>query len=225
MERTRANANALQWRRWAPLVLLPLLYLTIVSYQLQDLHLSPQPNANALNLKVAGVQQERQPMQQRVRKAETPAPRLAPEPSSSILKGRRTMVLVINFVDSTRCGQTLQSLFANAAHPELLRVSIHDQIFEAKGDLTCVDAYCRLVDEINCRRDQIVSTKVDASQAAVSGFMFILPARYSVGLTVMGSSFRVRRSLVRSPRKPLATKSFALDSTRTWCLRPSGTSN
>lgn len=66
-----------------------------------------------------------------------------------------------------RCSETLRSIFDNAASPELLKVSIYDQIYLAEGERQCVDVFCELVGEAECRRNQIVSSQIDALNATV----------------------------------------------------------
>jgi hypothetical protein len=93
------------------------------------------------------------------------AANVASRSSSDPMRGRRTMVLLANYRDSKRCGETLASMFTLAAAPQLLRVSIHDQIDETERELPCVESYCLLVGERECRRTQIVSTQVKAIDA------------------------------------------------------------
>uniref|UniRef100_A0AAV1TU46 Uncharacterized protein n=1 Tax=Peronospora matthiolae TaxID=2874970 RepID=A0AAV1TU46_9STRA len=90
------------------------------------------------------------------------------EPSTalpSIVNGRRTIVMVANYRDSTRCAETLRSIFDNAAVPDNLKISIYDQIYPARKERPCADAFCELVGEEDCRRSQIVSSQIDAVNA------------------------------------------------------------
>ncbi|ETV75347.1 hypothetical protein H257_10208 [Aphanomyces astaci] len=68
-------------------------------------------------------------------------------------ESRRTIVLIANYRDSTRCAQTLQSLFTNAARPDLLSLSLFDQIYS--HERTCMDVYCADVGEAHCRRHAV----------------------------------------------------------------------
>ncbi|KAF0695803.1 Aste57867_13400 [Aphanomyces stellatus] len=86
-------------------------------------------------------------------------------PTRDAVQGRRTMVLIANYRDTTRCAETLDSLFTHALHPDLLRVSIFDQIYLDQGELRCIDAYCTKVGDANCRRHQMVNSTVDADDA------------------------------------------------------------
>ncbi|DAZ92608.1 TPA: hypothetical protein N0F65_009571 [Lagenidium giganteum] len=82
----------------------------------------------------------------------------------TILRGRRTMVLIANYRDSKRCSETLRSIFDNAVEPDLIKISIFDQIYPNEGERQCVDVYCELVGA-TCRRSQIVSSQIDAVNA------------------------------------------------------------
>ncbi|KAL7689402.1 putative alpha/beta hydrolase-3, glycosyltransferase, GlcNAc, nucleotide-diphospho-sugar transferase [Plasmopara halstedii] len=83
----------------------------------------------------------------------------------SIINGRHTIILVANYRDSTRCSETLRSIFDNAKAPDNLKLSIYDQIYPSKNESQCVEAFCKLVGEDYCRRSQIVSSQIDASYA------------------------------------------------------------
>lgn len=50
--------------------------------------------------------------------------------------------------------------------PDLVRVSIFDQIYVAEGERPCAEVYCELVGE-TCRRSQLVSRQIDAKDATV----------------------------------------------------------
>ncbi|KAG9398655.1 hypothetical protein AC1031_014437 [Aphanomyces cochlioides] len=89
----------------------------------------------------------------------------APPSTTDAVHSRTTMIMIANFRDTARCAETLHSLFMNAVHPELLRVSIFDQIYLHQGELQCIDAYCRNVGEADCRRTQVVHSMIDADQA------------------------------------------------------------
>jgi hypothetical protein len=101
---------------------------------------------------------------------ELPAVTAAPEPTEppSIVNGRSTIVLVANYRDSTRCSETLRSIFDNAAEPDNIRISIYDQIYPAENERQCVDVFCELMGDEYCRRSQIVSSQIDAVNATVS---------------------------------------------------------
>jgi hypothetical protein len=60
----------------------------------------------------------------------------------------------------------LKSIFENAVEPNLLKISIFDQIYVNEGEKQCVEVYCDLVGE-SCRRSQIVSSVTDAKDAKV----------------------------------------------------------
>lgn len=90
----------------------------------------------------------------------------APAPTTAV-RGRRTMIMIANYRDSARCSETLRSIFETAAEPDRVRVSLYDQIYEAEGERPCVDVFCDLVGEGECRRAQMVSSKIDAANATV----------------------------------------------------------
>ncbi|RLO13561.1 hypothetical protein DYB28_005846 [Aphanomyces astaci] len=71
----------------------------------------------------------------------------------AILEESRRTIVLIAYRDSTRCAQTLQSLFTNAARPDLLSLSLFDQIYS--HERTCVDVYCADVGEAHCRRHAV----------------------------------------------------------------------
>lgn len=66
-----------------------------------------------------------------------------------------------------RCSETLKSIFDKAKSPELVKVSVFDQIYAKDGEKQCVDVFCELVGESACRRSQIVSSQIDAAAAKV----------------------------------------------------------
>ncbi|RQM20581.1 hypothetical protein B5M09_006858 [Aphanomyces astaci] len=76
----------------------------------------------------------------------------APPPLARDPNRRRTIVLIANYRDSKRCGETLESIFTKAAHPDLVAVSIFDQLNFEENELPCFDSYCQLVGEDQCRR-------------------------------------------------------------------------
>lgn len=65
------------------------------------------------------------------------------------------------------CSETLKSIFDNAVSPDLIKISIFDQIYAKDGEKQCVDVFCELVGESACRRKQIVSSQIDAANAKV----------------------------------------------------------
>ncbi|ETV95286.1 hypothetical protein H310_11187 [Aphanomyces invadans] len=80
----------------------------------------------------------------------------APAPRTRDPNHRRIIVLIANYRDSKRCGETLESIFTKAAHPELVAVSIFDQLNYDEKELPCFDSYCQIVGEDNCnRRDRL----------------------------------------------------------------------
>ncbi|ETV95285.1 hypothetical protein H310_11186 [Aphanomyces invadans] len=68
------------------------------------------------------------------------------------VKPRRIVVLIANYRDSTRCAETLDSLFTNAEHPHLISVSIFDQLRFDLQEQRCMDVYCAKVGDTNCQR-------------------------------------------------------------------------
>ncbi|OQS02631.1 hypothetical protein THRCLA_05015 [Thraustotheca clavata] len=78
-----------------------------------------------------------------------------PEVKKIKMEDRRIIVLIANYRDTYRCAETLNSLYTQAARPDLLAVSIFDQIYEEEGEGRCYDAYCDKVGEENCRRNQL----------------------------------------------------------------------
>ncbi|KAF0716620.1 Aste57867_2749 [Aphanomyces stellatus] len=72
--------------------------------------------------------------------------------ASPPLKERRILVLVANYRDSTRCAESLDSLFTNAEHPDRISVSIFDQLRFDLNEPRCMDVYCAKVGESVCRR-------------------------------------------------------------------------
>ncbi|KAF0720426.1 Aste57867_303 [Aphanomyces stellatus] len=88
--------------------------------------------------------------------------------SFSILdEHRRTIVLLANYRDSNRCAETLNSLFSQAARPDLLSVSIFDQVYP--HERRCMDVYCANVGESTCRRAQVVRRTDMLDAAAATG--------------------------------------------------------
>ncbi|CAK4465781.1 unnamed protein product [Aphanomyces euteiches] len=91
---------------------------------------------------------------------ETPPPTLAPllevptKPRTRDPVNRRTIVLIANYRDTKRCSETIQSIYTQADHPELISVSIFDQLNFDENEKRCFDAYCDLVGEENCHRSE-----------------------------------------------------------------------
>lgn len=136
--------------RFAILMVFPLICLVVVLYEfiyLQQFTTERQQEA------AVAKPQERAP---HLRADVTTPP--------DAIRGRTTMILIANYRDSKRCSETLRSLFDNAAQPDLLRVSIFDQIYAGDGEKPCVDTYCELIGP-ECRRSQIVSSQIDAKDA------------------------------------------------------------
>ncbi|TDH72556.1 hypothetical protein CCR75_003673 [Bremia lactucae] len=122
----------------------------------------------------------------------------------SLDNGRRTMILIANYRDSTssangatakascllphvsgdRCSETLRSIFLNAVAPNNLKISIHDQIYPAENERSCVDVFCELVGEKDCHRAQIVSSQIDAANATGP-----TAARYETEKAIMDEDF------------------------------------
>ncbi|CAI5713627.1 unnamed protein product [Peronospora effusa] len=90
---------------------------------------------------------------------------LQPPGSQSVVNGRKTIILVANYRDSTRCSEMLRSIFDNAVAPDDIKISIYDQIYPTKKELSCSEEFCKLVGEKLCRRSQIVSSQIDAANA------------------------------------------------------------
>ncbi|RHZ38734.1 hypothetical protein DYB26_005353 [Aphanomyces astaci] len=76
----------------------------------------------------------------------------SPLPRTRDTVNRHIIVLIANYRDSKRCGETLESIFTKAAHPDLVAVSIFDQLNFEENELPCFDSYCQLVGEDQCRR-------------------------------------------------------------------------
>jgi hypothetical protein len=135
--------------RFGILMVFPLVCLVVVLYEFLYLQQFTTSDATATSANT-----------QRLR-ADDAAP-------TSVIRGRRTMVLIANYRDSKRCAETLRSIFDNAVSPELIRISIYDQIYEAENEIECIEAFCQLMGEAKCRRSQLVSSKIDALNATVS---------------------------------------------------------
>jgi hypothetical protein len=75
------------------------------------------------------------------------------------------MILIANYRDSKRCSETLKSIFDNALSPDLITISVFDQIYAKDGEKPCVEVFCELVGESSCRRSQLVSRQIDAADA------------------------------------------------------------
>ncbi|ETV95288.1 hypothetical protein H310_11189 [Aphanomyces invadans] len=78
------------------------------------------------------------------------------EPSPARVRdnvNRHIIVLIANYRDSKRCGETIQSIYGNASRPDLIAVSIFDQIDLDAKELPCFDVYCKLVGDANCHRE------------------------------------------------------------------------
>ncbi|KAH9106562.1 hypothetical protein AeMF1_017863 [Aphanomyces euteiches] len=101
---------------------------------------------------------------------------------------RRIVVLIANYRDSTRCAETLDSLFTNAEHPELISVSIFDQLRFDFNESRCMDVYCTKHGESNCRRSERLrrNDTLDANKAIGPTF-----ARYQTeeGIDLKKDSF------------------------------------
>uniref|UniRef100_H3H1B0 BD-FAE-like domain-containing protein n=1 Tax=Phytophthora ramorum TaxID=164328 RepID=H3H1B0_PHYRM len=144
--------------RVAVLMVFPVLCLVVVLYEflyLQEYAASGAPDAPVEDRSV------------HLRADQEVAPTRVPEPTDppSIVNGRSTIILVANYRDSTRCSETLRSIFDNAVAPDNLRISIYDQIYPAEKERPCVEHFCELVGEEFCRRPQIVSSQIDAVNA------------------------------------------------------------
>ncbi|KAI9916252.1 hypothetical protein PsorP6_017892 [Peronosclerospora sorghi] len=83
----------------------------------------------------------------------------------SIVNGRKSIIMIANYRDSTRCSETLRSIFDNAVAPDNIKISIYDQIYLAKNERPCAEVFCELVGDEKCRRLQIVSSPIDAANA------------------------------------------------------------
>ncbi|CAH0519925.1 unnamed protein product [Peronospora belbahrii] len=84
---------------------------------------------------------------------------------SSIVNGRKTIIMISNYRDSVRCSETLRSIFTSAVTPDNIKISIYDQIYAAENERPCAQQFCELVGEMFCRRSQIVSSQIDAINA------------------------------------------------------------
>ncbi|KDO28062.1 hypothetical protein SPRG_20220 [Saprolegnia parasitica CBS 223.65] len=69
-----------------------------------------------------------------------------------------------NYRDSTRCAETLRSLLTQAARPDLVAISLVDQVYASEA--SCVDAYCKLVGDAICRQAPLRrQVSMDAAEA------------------------------------------------------------
>ncbi|CAI5746318.1 unnamed protein product [Peronospora destructor] len=102
----------------------------------------------------------------------------------SVVNGRKTIILVANYRDSTRCSEMLRSIFDNAVAPDDIKISIYDQIYPTKKELPCSEEFCKLVEEQLCRRSQIMSSQIDAANATGP-----TSARYEAGKAVTDEDF------------------------------------
>ncbi|RHY35824.1 hypothetical protein DYB25_006108, partial [Aphanomyces astaci] len=76
----------------------------------------------------------------------------SPLPRTRDTVNRHIIVLIANYRDSKRCGESIQSLYNNASRPDLIAVSVFDQIDLDANELPCFDEYCKLVGDANCHR-------------------------------------------------------------------------
>ncbi|KAF0716621.1 hypothetical protein As57867_002743, partial [Aphanomyces stellatus] len=67
---------------------------------------------------------------------------------------RRIIILIANYRDTKRCSETLESLYSKAVRPDLIQVSIFDQLNFDEGEKSCFDAYCDLVGDDQCKRSE-----------------------------------------------------------------------
>ncbi|CAK4147942.1 unnamed protein product [Aphanomyces euteiches] len=108
---------------------------------------------------------------QRIRKVvETTTPPVtttAAATTTTALSTRRIVVLISNYRDSIRCAETLNSIFTKAQHPDLVSVSIYDQLRFDLDEKRCMDVYCSNIGEDNCNRAQRLACNdtLDANQA------------------------------------------------------------
>lgn len=152
----RDPRRAVGWDlRVAVLMVFPVICLVVVLYEF--LYLQEYTGA----VPDAPVEDRSLHLREEVARTLHPAPTEPP----SILKDRSTMVLVANYRDSTRCSETLRSIFDNAVAPQNVMISIYDQIYPEQGERQCIDVFCELVGEEYCRRDQIVSSQINAANA------------------------------------------------------------
>ena len=91
-------------------------------------------------------------------------------------------------ISFSRCAETLRSLFENAAKPDLLRVSIVDQISLRDGEKTCVESYCNLVGQ-SCRVSQVIWKQIDALDAKVQVILHTLK-RSGLTFSILGPDVR-----------------------------------
>jgi hypothetical protein len=163
--------------RFALLMVFPALCLVVVLYEflyLQQFAAGEAQAAAAQEPALARLrsdQDARPPIreaaqEEAVQVAATLAPTARPTPApTTIVNGRSTMIMVANYRDSTRCSETLRSIFDNAAEPDRVRISIFDQLYAAEGERPCIDVFCELVGESECRRSQLVASQIDAANA------------------------------------------------------------
>ncbi|TMW60402.1 hypothetical protein Poli38472_000444 [Pythium oligandrum] len=148
--------------RFGILMVFPVICLVVVLYEflyLQQFTASEAQEAAALQEFAATTAA---PTQDRIVRLRT-EPSVTPSPApTSIVRGRRTMILIANYRDSKRCSETLRSIFDNAVFPDLLKISIFDQIYLSEGEKPCIETFCELVGEAKCRRSQLVATQIDA---------------------------------------------------------------
>ncbi|CAK4693850.1 unnamed protein product [Aphanomyces euteiches] len=80
---------------------------------------------------------------------------------------RRMVVLIAKYRDTKRCSETVDSIFSRASRPDLITVSIFDQLNFDANERPCFDAYCDLVGEENCHRQDRLrrNETIDARQA------------------------------------------------------------
>ncbi|KAF0715233.1 hypothetical protein As57867_003488, partial [Aphanomyces stellatus] len=64
------------------------------------------------------------------------------------------IILIANYRDTKRCSETLESLYSKAVRPDLIQVSIFDQLNFDEGEKSCFDAYCDLVGDDQCKRSE-----------------------------------------------------------------------
>lgn len=182
--------------RFGVLMVFPAICLVVVLYEflyLQQYTAHEAPLDAAAGGGVPGSPHERSAHLRRDEELSVKKAVAASTPATTV-NGRRTMILIANYRDSKRCGlgangrmrrdrvadvcvcvcvacrcsETLKSIFDNAVSPELLKISIFDQIYAGEGEKPCVEVFCELVGESACRRRQIVSSQIDAAVATVS---------------------------------------------------------
>ncbi|KAF0696817.1 Aste57867_12479 [Aphanomyces stellatus] len=115
------------------------------------------------------------------------------------VESRRTVVLIANYRDSFRCAETLHSLFTQADFPDLLAISLFDQLYLHENETRCYDTYCAKVGEATCRRHQLRFNETIDADTATGPTMARYRTEHGIDLAIDTFSMAIDSHLVFVP--------------------------